>query len=940
MKSVIGHGERISAVAALCAVVLLTLSATSFAVAPRPGLMRELRAEGRLEPYLALLRDAKARGMCAPVERPKGATPRLVADGSAIDYRVLCILVDFSDNPGSGGLVASTPNSFDSLLFSSGLPRTAFYKGSFKEFYEEISYHKLEVTGQVVGWYRMPLPYSYYMNGEGGIGAYPHNSQAIAETAIDSAAEHVNFSQFDNDNDGYVDGVIIVVPGVGAEETGNLDAIHSHRWTVPNPRTDDGKVIRDYTIQPEETTTKGGPLNSIGVFCHEWGHIFHLPDLYDLDDPQELCGDPDTCDFLLSHGLGDWSLMALGNWLPDDNSYSPAHPDAWCRIQMDFATPIPVESNQTNVSIPSVETSETIYRIWEGGAGGPEYFLVTNRDRAGFDASLPGEGLLIYHVDETQSSNRNQWIEGADPYGAPHYAVALEQADGFFSLEKNGSPGSADDPYFADSAGFDQISYPSSRKYNGEPTQVAVWNISESGDTMTANFDVAFSRPYLETSSYAIDDPEGDGDGVPEAGETFELTFDLSSLMKEATDITVTVSAPGSDLTFVDDTYTLGTLGTGGNATNSDDPFKIAVPDPYRSKIVTFLIETTAEGGTYHWTSEADFAIGAPSILVVDDDRGGTRQVKMTSTLDSLGEVYSVWDVSIDGTPSAATLKTYPIVFWMTGDSNSDSPTPDAVQAMQSFLDDGGELFLTGQDIAENLSERPDSTFLRDYLGVTFHGNEQFAIGVGVNGNVIGDGLQFNGGASDGSQNQSSPDRLALISGSAAEAAYVYYLNRDQIAAVNIENGYHAVFFGFGFEAISSISNDFNTRVEVLAPIIDYLDVDLASGVFDDPEDVVDPASVPREFVLGQNYPNPFNAGTRIPFTLNGPRAQHVRLEIFDILGRRVQVLADEVMEPGRYDLAWDGRDHRGNTAASGVYLYRLSIDGRPTTAKRMVLLK
>jgi M6 family metalloprotease-like protein len=791
----------------------------ALAVAPRPGLIDSLREAGKLQDFAARWKDAKERGICLPADRDRVATVNCWKRSTPLDYRIPCILVDFSDNPASGGGINSTPEMFEDLLFSTGVNPT----GSMKEYYSEVSYGKMNIIGTVVGWFRMPDPYSYYINGVNGWGAYPQNAQRLAEIAIDSAATRLDFSQFDNNSDGWVDGVMIVLPGTGWEETGEPDEIHSHRWSVPNPRFYDGKTIADYTIQPEETYEPGGPLNQIGIYCHEWGHILGLPDLYDVDQ----CDDPVICGDLLSEGLGEWSLMATGNWLPLYRSYSPAHPDPWCLIQLGFATATNVTANQTDVSIPSVETEPVIYRLWHNGAGGWEYFLVENRDRTGFDSGLPGEGLLIYHIDEAEWGNTNQWIELEDPYGAPHYKVALEQADGFYELERNENRGNGGDPYVADSAGFDHVSYPSSRDYYGNTTQIAVWNISESGDTMTANFDVEFTRPYLQIGAYAIDDPGGDGDGVPEAGEIFELTFELSSLLKSTTDIEVTVSAPGSDLVFVDGTFAVSSIGASGAVINNIyDPIRIRVPDPYRSRTVTFVVETTCEGGLYHWTQEVSFPIGAPIILVVDDDRGGTRDVKMTGALDSLKEVYAIWNVTDKGTPTADTLGDYLVVIWMTGDTNSVSPTPTAVQSIKTYLNGSGSLFLTGQDIAENLTQRPaDSAFLHDYLGVTYGGDEQWAIGVGVPGNPVGDGLQFNGGASDGSLNQKSPDRLRRTDGSMADACFTYYLHPDQVAAVNIASDYRAVFFGFGFEAISSIDEHigFNTRAQILERVLGWL---------------------------------------------------------------------------------------------------------------------
>ncbi len=94
---------------------------------------------------------------------------------------------------------------------------------------------------------------------------------------------------------------------------------------------------------------------------------------------------------------------------------------------------------------------------------------------------------------------------------------------------------------------------------------------------------------------------------------------------------------------------------------------------------------------------------------------------------------------------------------------------------------------------------------------------------------------------------------------------------------------------------------------------------------------------LPDAFSLGQNYPNPFNPATNISFSI--PRAGRVTLEIFNLLGRRVVTLLDQEMPVGAHQVRWEGVDSRGNTAASGLYFYRLrSAD--LTAVKKMLLLK
>lgn len=101
----------------------------------------------------------------------------------------------------------------------------------------------------------------------------------------------------------------------------------------------------------------------------------------------------------------------------------------------------------------------------------------------------------------------------------------------------------------------------------------------------------------------------------------------------------------------------------------------------------------------------------------------------------------------------------------------------------------------------------------------------------------------------------------------------------------------------------------------------------------DDATDVIPPsAQVPHEVALEQNYPNPFNPSTTIRYAV--PESGNVTLEVYNLLGQRVAVLVDEVMQPGAYQHSFDARN-----LASGVYLYRLSTSGQVLTRK-MTLIK
>ncbi|RKX20261.1 MAG: hypothetical protein DRP51_06005 [Candidatus Zixiibacteriota bacterium] len=105
-----------------------------------------------------------------------------------------------------------------------------------------------------------------------------------------------------------------------------------------------------------------------------------------------------------------------------------------------------------------------------------------------------------------------------------------------------------------------------------------------------------------------------------------------------------------------------------------------------------------------------------------------------------------------------------------------------------------------------------------------------------------------------------------------------------------------------------------------------------------DPTDISDDRQqLPLAFGLSQNYPNPFNPATTIRFSLE--TKAHVRLSVYDILGRKITTLINEELPSGNHSITWNGKDYKGNEVASGIYFYRIETDSFSETRK-MVLLK
>jgi immune inhibitor A len=494
------------------ALLFCALSENVSAMPPHPELLERIRAGQLEEPaFFKNFEELTARGVNTPVAV---ALARQIASGNLkADFNAIAILVDFDDNTSS---VSAT--YFDDLLFGTGT-------GTLRDYWEEATYGNLTVVTvdlpSSMGWLRAPENYSYYVDGYYGFGTYPQNAQRLAEDAVWLADPYVDFSTYDNDSDGEVDALFIIHAGPGTEYTGDPNDIWSHKWSMVNDPYVDGVYCDVYSMEPEYWASPGDM--TCGVYAHEMGHaVFGLPDLYDYDYDSE--------------GLGDWSLMAGGSWNGPLGS-SPAHPDAYCRILTGAATATNLTSNLMGASIPAIESTPTIYRLWTNGSGGSEYFLVENRRQTGYDSFLDGQGLMIYHIDETQYGNDFQWYPGYTSAG--NYLVALEQADGDWDLEQNVNDGDSGDPYPGSTTNrtFDKNSTPDSKDYGFDTTMVAVRNISNSAATMTADLYVT-AGDTPDPPSVSVTYPNG-GETLtgsatitwtatdPDPGETALLSIDL-----------------------------------------------------------------------------------------------------------------------------------------------------------------------------------------------------------------------------------------------------------------------------------------------------------------------------------------------------------------------------------------------------------------------------
>lgn len=275
------------------------------------------------------------------------------------------------------------------------------------DYYAEISSGLLTVQGTVADWTPVAHAGAWYQGSTNGLVTGNARTGELLQEVLDAQDPGVDFGQYDNDgpdgipnsgdDDGYVDFVAFVHPNPGGECGGN-PFIWSHRWVYsawPNsngipyvttdPSANGGMIlIDDYTIQPAQACG-GGSMVEIGVFCHEFGHAFGLPDLYDLDGGGQ--------------GLGHWCLMATGNW---NDPASPAHMGAWAKRELGWVTTQSIDWKGATLGIPPVQTSGLVYRL-------P---LREDRWRRSTDCALSGTTSLVMGLTAAESAARG-WTAGA-----------------------------------------------------------------------------------------------------------------------------------------------------------------------------------------------------------------------------------------------------------------------------------------------------------------------------------------------------------------------------------------------------------------------------------------------------------------------------------------------------------------------------------------------
>jgi hypothetical protein len=384
------------------------------------------------------------------------------------------------------------------------------------------------------------------------------------------------------------------------------------------------------------------------------------------------------------------------------------------------------------------------------------------------------------------------------------------------------------------------------------------------------------------------------------------------------------------------------------NTVGPDDT-SFAFSPPSGKGILYFRIVAVDTQSTINIEGHADHVLSDPSdtygaaygmttkILVVDNfDRVGSWPQKQHAFIRNFGNAIGTesvgWEVAVNDAIESGDVKLedYPIVMYMCGDDSDRDESVSNIELLRirKYLENGGYLFISGSEIGYDLARpgRPDISLYNAIFKSSFVGDDSGVRScTGAAGGLF-DGVTFDFGAvTSDTYIEEFPDYITPIDGSQPA---LYYQNTQKVAAV-VFTGFYSnpsaqagrlVYFAFPFETIYPQQS----RSDVMRKVLAYFDVSVGIGV-------AQGSRTPWQYELRQNYPNPFNPTTKIQFTIVNRLLTIVN--VYDLTGRKVATLVNEVKEPGTYTVQFDG-----SNLASGVYFYRLEAGPFVATNKFVVL--
>jgi M6 family metalloprotease-like protein len=399
-------------------------------------------------------------------------------------FRMLVLLVQFTDQTTDRTLPPKT--HFEDLCTNHWIP-----------YFQQQSYTLYNIAGcDVYDWMQTDNTEAYYSQNAGNLVGSDVASAMFLPVLRQIDNNGIDFTQYDVDLDLTIDSLLVIHSGYASEQGSGSDCnanppqnrivSQGHVGSSPSVWTSNNGLynINGYAIASafDRVCPTAATWSTWGVAAHEKTHTFGTPDIYDLKTRLNGGGSG----FLGGTGLYDIMSNPFGP-ASDGNAGGMS---SFIKEITGWVQPIEIQYDGT-YTIRALNDYGDVYKITKG-YGTDEYLLIENRQNIGYDAGLPGSGLLIYHIDKAMEKQDRAGFptQSGWPTNGNHYRCAILQADGKYDLEQGMNNGDAGD-YWTQGMTLgpgNGQTYPNTDSYqNGNvvSTGITITDISASGASMT-----------------------------------------------------------------------------------------------------------------------------------------------------------------------------------------------------------------------------------------------------------------------------------------------------------------------------------------------------------------------------------------------------------------------------------------------------------------------
>ena len=359
--------------------------------------------------------------------------------------------------------------------------------GSARDYFIDASSGKFTPTFDVYGPVTLPHEMAYY-GGNSADGSRDKNAVRMIYDACAALDSEVDFSEYDQDGDGYVDNVFVFYAGYGEASYGSDDSVWPHQWTLASGGLTlrlDGVYVNKYACSNElvkDNLGKPKP-DGIGTFVHEFSHVLGLPDLYVTTS----AGGNWT--------PGQWNVLDQGPY--NNDSRTPPTYSVYERYSLGWIEPTVIDGPES-LQLNSILDSNEAFIIPTESEN--EFFLIENRQQNGWDKYVPGHGMLVWHIDYNQSI----WKRNSVNSDERHCRVDIEEAIGKWANPNDYTSTKAYMQAIADYAfpgskgvtSFTDATTPSMRTWSGVGLGLPITDITETDGVIA--FNVAGGRCEAE----------------------------------------------------------------------------------------------------------------------------------------------------------------------------------------------------------------------------------------------------------------------------------------------------------------------------------------------------------------------------------------------------------------------------------------------------------